>query len=90
MAPDVVNCGEGMSSLLFVDSLGIVNFLQLGPGFLQFVGSVQVGSRAQAKRLAGWSMVANLTTGPLSTLEYEWKCRLYTGYMNRVQQVWRA
>ena len=28
LTPDVVNCSEGMSSLLFVDSLGMVNFLQ--------------------------------------------------------------
>ena len=27
LMPNVVNCSEGMSSLLFVDSLGMVNFL---------------------------------------------------------------
>ena len=82
LTPDVVNCSEGVSSLLFVDSLGMVNFLQEGSGLLQFLGSVHVGSRAQAKRLAGWGMGANLTTGPFGTLEGEWKGRLYTGSMN--------
>ena len=46
LTPDVVNCSEGMSSFFFVDSLGMVNFLQQGPGLFQFVGSVHVGSRA--------------------------------------------
>ena len=82
LTPDVVNCSEGMSSLLFVNSLGMVNFLQQGSGLLQFLGSIHVGSRAQAKRLAGWGMGANLTTGPFGTLEFEWKGRLYTGSMN--------
>ena len=82
LTPDVVNCSEGISSLLFVDSLGMVNFLQQGSGLLQFLGSVHVGSRAQAKRLAGWGMGANLTTGPFGTLEGERKGRLYTGSMN--------
>ena len=90
LTPDVVNCSEGMSSLLFVDSLGMVNFLQQGPGLLQFLGSVHVGSRAQAKRSAGLGMGANLTTGPFGTLEFEWKGRLYTGSMNCVPQVRRA
>ena len=82
LAPNVVNCSEGMSSLLFVNSLGMVNFLQQGSGLLQFLSSVHLGSRAQAKRLAGWSMGTNLTTGPFGTLEFEWKDRLYTGCMN--------
>ena len=82
LTPDVVNCSNGISSLLFVVSLGMVNFLQQDPGLLQFAGSVHVGSRAQAKRSAGWSMGANLTTGPFGTLEFEWKGRLYTGCMN--------
>ena len=82
LTPDVVNCTEGMSSFLFVDFLGMVNFLQQGPGLLQFLGSVHVGSWAQAKRLAGWSKGANLTTVPFGTLEFEWKGRLYARYMN--------
>ena len=28
LSPDVVNCSEGKSSFLFVNSLGVVNFLQ--------------------------------------------------------------
>ena len=28
LSPNVVNCSEGKSSFLFVDSLGMVNFLQ--------------------------------------------------------------
>ena len=28
LSPNVVNCSEGKSSFLFVDSLGVVNFLQ--------------------------------------------------------------
>ena len=28
LLPDVVNCSEGMSSFLLIDSLGVVNFLQ--------------------------------------------------------------
>ena len=82
LTPDIVNCSEGMSSLLFVNYLGIVNFLQQGPGLLQFLGSVHVASRAQAKSLAGWSMGANLTTSPFGTLELEWEGRFYTGCMN--------
>ena len=28
LSPDVVNCNEGKSRFLFIDSLGVVNFLQ--------------------------------------------------------------
>ena len=28
LSPDVVNCSEGKSSFLFINSLGVVNFLQ--------------------------------------------------------------
>ena len=56
LTPDLVNCREGISSLLFVDSLGMVNFLQQGPSILQFLGSVLVGGGAKAKRLAGWNI----------------------------------
>ena len=89
MSPDVVNCREGKSSFLFIDSLGVVNFLQQGPGLLKFVGSVHVGGRAQVKRLAGWSMGANLTASPFGTFEFAGKGRLYTWCMYGVQQVWR-
>ena len=84
LTPNVVNCSEGMSSLLFVDSLGMVNILQQGPGLLKFVGSVQVGGRVQAKRLAVWSVEANLTTSPFGTPEFEGKGRLYTWCMHGV------
>ena len=49
-----------------------------------FVGSVKVGGRAQAKRLAGWSMGANLTTSPFGILEFEGKGRLNIWCMHGV------
>ena len=52
-APDDVNCSKGKSSLLFVDSLGMVIFLQQAPGILQITGNILVGGRAKAKRLTG-------------------------------------
>jgi hypothetical protein len=44
--PDVVNSREGMSCLLLVNSLGVVNLFQQGPGLFQFAGSVRVGGRS--------------------------------------------
>ena len=72
---------------MFVDSFGVVDFLQSGPDLLKFVGSVHVGGRAQAKRLAGASLGANLTTSPFGTFEFEGKGRLYTWCMYGVQQI---
>ena len=65
--------------------LGMVNFLQKGPGILQFLCSVLVGGWAKAKRLAGRSLGANLTTSPFGTFEFEGQGRLYTWCMSGVQ-----
>ena len=44
--PNVVNGCKGMSCLLLVNSLCVVNLFQQGPGLFQFPGSVRIGSRS--------------------------------------------
>ena len=87
-APDVINGSKGKSSLLFVDSLGMVNFLQWGPGILQFLGSVLVDGRTKAKWLARWCIGANLVTGLFGSFGFWLEGMMNTECMNRVQQVW--
>ena len=51
--PDVVNSCESKAGLLFVDSLGMVDLLQQGPGLFKLPGSLCFGGRPKAKGLSG-------------------------------------
>ena len=84
-APDVVNCSESKCRLMLVDSLGMVNFLQKGPGILQFLGSILVGGRAKVKRLTGWSIGSNLVAGSFGTFWLGLESMFYARCMDRVQ-----
>ena len=65
---DVVNCNKGLSSLLLVNSLGMVDLLQQRPSPLKLAGCVHVGGWAEAEGLTGWVAGVRLVAGPFGTL----------------------
>ena len=70
---------------MFVDLLGMVDFLQKGPDILQFLGSILVGGRAKAKRLTSYSIGSNLVAGLFGTFWFVLESMLYARYIDRVQ-----